>query len=150
MCISDSLGQARAFDELHREEVRPLFDAELVDGNDVRMTEGDGRLRFLDETTDEVGVERELVADLLYDQLFLEAPGPAQSREQHPGHASPGELAFEHVLSEDLGVHSGLDQAPGVARNVPFAATPAWFGILPVSDFRGSRSVSYTHLRAHE
>ncbi len=44
------------FDELHREEVRPELDPQLVDGDDVRVAERDGRLRLFDEAPAELVV----------------------------------------------------------------------------------------------
>ena len=103
--LAHQLRDAAALDELHREEVRALLDAELVDGDDVRVAQRDGRLRFFDEAPDELLVERQLVADLLHDELLLEAAGAAQRREHDARHAAARELALEHVLAEDLRIH---------------------------------------------
>ena len=104
---AQELRDAHALDELHREEVRPELDAELVHGDDVRVRERDGRLRLLDEAPHEVVVARELVADLLHDELLLEPARAAQRGEHHARHAPARQLALEHVLAEDLRVHSG-------------------------------------------
>ena len=106
------LGEARALDELHRQEVRPELDAELVHRDDVRVGQRDGRLRLLDEALHELVVARELVADLLHDELLLEAARAAQRRQDDARHAAARELALEHVLAEDLRVHEGGRSGP--------------------------------------
>ncbi len=99
------LREARALDVLHRQEIGPELHAELVDGHDVRMREGDRRLRLFDEPAYELLVARELFAHLLDDELLLEASRAPQRRQDDPRHAAARELALEHVLAEDLGVH---------------------------------------------
>jgi len=74
---------------------------------------------FLDEATNELLIERELVADLLHDELLLEAAGAAQGREHHARHASARKLALEHVFAEDLRIHA-LRSVSGRPRTGPF------------------------------
>ena len=69
------------------------------------MRQVDGGLRLEDEAADELVVARELVADLLHDELLLEAARAAQGRQDDAGHPAARELALEHVLAEDLRVH---------------------------------------------
>ena len=137
--LAHELRDAAALDELHREEVRALLDPELVDGDDVRVAQGDGRLRLLDEATHELLVERELVPDLLDDELLLEAARAAQRREHDARHAAARELAFEHVLAEDLRIHAGSKRIRSSRRTGPFApdlpvhCATGWWSGGPVS-----------------
>jgi hypothetical protein len=54
----------------------------------------------------ELVVARQLVADLLHDELLLEAARPPQGGQHDARHPAARQLALEHVLAEDLGVHS--------------------------------------------
>ena len=65
----------------------------------------DGGLRLEDEPADEVVVARELVADLLHDELLLEAARASKRRQDDAGHPAASQLALEHVLAEHLRVH---------------------------------------------
>ena len=102
---AQQFGEARSLDELHREEVRSELDPELVHRDDVRVRQVDGGLGLEDEPADEVVVARELVADLLHDELLLEAAGAAQSRQDYAGHPPASQLALEHVFAKHLRVH---------------------------------------------
>ncbi len=110
---AQELREARAFDELHGEEIRPPLDPELVHRDDVRVRERDGGLCFEHEPPHELVVRRELVADLLHDELLLEASRAPKRGEHDARHSAPRELAFENVLAEDLGVHTrSADTSP--------------------------------------
>src|SRR5262249_22448614 len=83
-----------------------LLDTKLVHRDDVGVTECDGRLRLLDETTNKLLIEGELVADLLHDESLLEPARTTQRRQDDACHTAPRELALEDVLAEDLRVQA--------------------------------------------
>ena len=64
------------FDELHREEVRALLDAELVHRDDVGVRERDGRLRLLDEAADERWSNASSSRICLTTSFFSKPPAP--------------------------------------------------------------------------
>src|SRR5262249_14683266 len=88
LSAADDFGDAYTFDELHRNEVRALFDAELVDWDDVRMCQRDRGLRLFDQPAHERLIERQLVADLLHHKPLFEATRAAQSGEDHARHSA--------------------------------------------------------------
>ena len=79
--------QRRPIDVVHRDEIRVIDHAELVDRHDVAVCERDQRLGLGDEQVDEVSLAREPRMDLLDHDRFLEPAGTDQLAEEDLGHA---------------------------------------------------------------
>ena len=87
----DERVQPRAVDELHRDERGAVVLVDLVDGDDVRVIEGGGGARFLDEPAVAIGVRRRL------GRQHLDRDRPAE-----PGVV--GGVDNPHPAPADLGV----------------------------------------------
>ena len=104
----DQLLEAAALDHLHRDVVRPLGLAAVVDGDDVRVREAGGRLRLAAEALDEevvAGVA--LVEDLDRDA----APELLVLGEVDVGHPAGAELAQDPVATVEERVDQGVREA---------------------------------------
>ncbi len=83
----ESLAQRLTLQELHHGEGRALVEAEIMDGEDVRMGECGHRLRFAPEPIDPVGILGEGGCDDLQSDVSLQ-PGVAGSVDlAHPAGA---------------------------------------------------------------
>ena len=89
-----------AVDVLHREEVRVVDLAEIVDMRDVRVIERGGEPRLVEEQPHELRILGELRQDLLEHDELLEALGPDGAREKQLGHPTSRQLAQDLVRAQ--------------------------------------------------
>ena len=97
------LGQRRALDVLHRQEVDAVDQAQIVDRDDVRMTQADHGRGLAHEELHEARVARQLREDLLHHQLLLEAGESAQPCAEDARHPSARDLLVQEVVAEGRG-----------------------------------------------
>src|SRR5690606_16784096 len=81
--LRDELADVLAVDVLHREEVRAVLFADVVDLDDVVVMERRRDARFLEEGRDELLLARELAADALDHDVAREALEPGRTCEMH-------------------------------------------------------------------
>ncbi len=88
---SDQRVEARAVDQLHRDERRAVVFVDLVDGDDVRMVERGGGARFLDEAAMPIDIGRGI------GRQHLDRHRPSEPR-------VVGGIDHAHAAASDLGV----------------------------------------------
>jgi hypothetical protein len=105
--LADHLLQGTALDELHGDEVASVGPPDFVDGDDVRMVQRGGRLRFLDEAAPLV-VGRSAVGGQEFQRR-----GPVQQDIAglvHQAHPALAEL-FEDLVMADRRPGHGADHS---------------------------------------
>ncbi len=89
-----------AVEELHHDEVRLALLSEVLDVDDVRVADERREPRFLEEETDELVVDRELLVDDLEHHVALEAAGPVLARHVEAAHPALRQVRQNAVATE--------------------------------------------------
>src|SRR5262245_20160599 len=103
--VAHELGEVPALDIIHREEMVPFMNADLMDGNDVGMLERRRRRRFRPKTMDELARRQLTASDQLHRNRSSEA---ALARAINDAHSAPGNFIEQFVTSEDPGRRNGF------------------------------------------
>ena len=109
----DELLERAPVEVLHRDVVRVLRLAAVVDRDDVRMVQRGGVLRLAPEPLDELGVVRVAVVE------DLDRDPPAELlilREVDVGHAAGAELPDDHVPPVEERVYEGIARGHGCVK----------------------------------
>ncbi len=97
-----------AVEVVHRQEVVPPLDADLVGLHDVGVVEARGEARLVEEHGDEVLVPGELLPEELDDEELVHPHRPGHHREEHRRHAPLPEEGDDPVLSDAIGFHGHI------------------------------------------
>ena len=92
--------EPRAVHQLHRDERRPVVLVDVVDGDDVRVVEGRGGARFLDEPAVAIGIGRRFGRQHLDRDR---APEPGVVGGVNNAHAAAADLGVDAIVGDLVG-----------------------------------------------
>ena len=124
---------------VHREEVPTVVDVDLVDRHDVRVVDGRGDARLVEEHLDERRLTTKVRVDDLQREQSLEAAEPAGAPEVERGHRPLSELAQHPVAPDARGELASAGVGEDLGHSRPTYQEPAVVGGSP-PDNRGRPS----------
>ncbi len=101
--LANQLSEVLPLDIIHREEMVPVMDADIMDGNDIGVLERRCRRRFRPKTMDELARGKLAAEDQLERNRSSEV---ALTRAIDNAHAAPGNFIEQIVITEDPGCGS--------------------------------------------
>src|SRR5262245_44526508 len=98
--VANQLSEVLALDIIHREEMVPFMDADIMDGDDIGMLERRRCRRFRPKTMDELARRQLAANDQLHGHRSSEA---ALTRAIDNAHSAPGNFIEQFVITKDSG-----------------------------------------------